>query len=94
MNELDKIFDSKLDNNYAESILRGLTALGLTVDEELLNNLDQIPEDSFFVHLIKYFPQFKKPGKSEAAVASDIRQSLCDYVSSESINFLKYVDIY
>lgn len=66
-----------------------LISLGLKVDVELLKNLDQIPKDSFFVQLIKYFSQFSKPGKSENADALGIHTSLCNYVSSELSNSAK-----
>ena len=68
---------------------QALQALGLAVDEELLDNPEQLLKDSFFVQLIKFFPQYNKAGELENAIAADIGTGLCDYVSVESTNFSK-----
>ena len=89
MVELDNILESGAKETCKESIKASLTALGLSVDEELLDNPEQLLKDSFFVQLIKFFPQYNKAEKSENAIAADIHTGLCDYVSSESLEFHK-----
>ena len=89
MVELDNILDSGAKETCKESIKASLTALGLSVDDKLLDNPEQLPKDSFFVQLIKYFPQYNKAGKLENAIAADIHTGLCDYVSLEATNFSK-----
>ena len=89
MVELDNILDSGAKETCKESIKASLTVLGLSVNDELLDNPEQLLKDSFFVQLIKYFPQYNKAGKMENAIAADICTGLCDYVSSEATNFSK-----
>ena len=89
MVELDNILESGAKETCKESIKASLQALGLAVDEELLDNPEQLLKDSFFVQLIKFFPQYNKAGELENAIAADIGTGLCDYVSVESTNFSK-----
>ena len=65
MEDLDNILDSSLPDSYAETILGSLQALGLTTDRDILEDLSEVPGDSFFMQLIPFFPQCAKPGKSE-----------------------------
>ena len=48
MVELDNILESGAKETCKESIKASLTALGLSVDEELLDNPEQLPKDSLF----------------------------------------------
>ena len=89
MVELDNILESGAKETCKESIKVSLQALGLAVDEELLDNPEQLPKDSFSVQVIKFFPQYNKAGKLENAIAANICTGLCDYVSVESTNFSK-----
>ena len=88
MEELDMILKSPLPESYAETILGSLQALRLKTDREVLEDLSEVPGDSF-VQLIPYFPQCAKPGKSERSIAAQIRATLCDYVSSQGPNFMR-----
>ena len=83
------ILESPLPESYAETILGSLQALRLKTDQEVLEDLSEVPRDSFFVQLIPYFPQCAKPGKSERSIAAQIRATLCDYVSSQGPNFMR-----
>ena len=56
MEELDMILKSTLPESYAETILGSLQALRLKTDREVLEDLLEVPGDSFFVQLIPYFP--------------------------------------
>ena len=72
-----------------EGILGSVAALSLSVDQDKLNNLDDIPSDSLFVTISKYFPQVKMADKTDSQVAAEIRGLLCAYVTAESTNFSK-----
>ena len=66
MEELDMILKSPLPESYAETILGSLQALRLKTDQEVLEDLLEVPGDSFFVQLIPYFLQCAKPNWREA----------------------------
>ena len=72
-----------------EGILGSVAALSLSVDQDKLNNLDDIPSDSLFVTISKYFLQVKTADKTDSQVAAEIRGLLCAYVTAESTNFSK-----
>ena len=93
MQDLDAVLESWLPDNYAEDILASLQVLGLTTDKDVLNDLTDVPEDSFFVQLIPYFPQCNKPGRLEKSVAAQICATLCDFVATEGHNYTKVISL-
>ena len=86
---LDNLLDSSPPDNFVEGILGSVAALSLSVYQDKLNNLEDIPSDSLFVTISKYFPQVKKADKTDSQVAAEIRALLCAYVTAESTNFSK-----
>ena len=89
MISLDNLLDSSSPKNFVEGILGSVAALSLSVDQEKLNNLEDIPSDSLFVTISKYFPQVKTADKTDFQVAAEIRTLLCAYVTAEPTNFSK-----
>ena len=89
MISLDSLLDMSPPENFVEGILGSVAALSLSVDHDKLNNLEDIPGDSLFITISKYFPQVKMAEKTDSQVAAEIRALLCAYITAESTIFSK-----
>ena len=89
MVELNGHFESRFTQTAKDNILTSLSACGLTVDEQAINRLSLIPEDSFFRNMIQYFPQLKKLDPEAAATNIQTYINSCVNTWDKGSNFAK-----